>query len=156
RKAMLQSAGLEITAIPAEIDERAVEAALGDAGRDAETVAAILAEAKAVEVSDRHPNALVIGSDQTLAFDCELLHKPASIEEARRNLLRMRGRTHQLHSAVALAENGEVVWRHQATNDMTMRDFDPGYLGRYLARIGEKALQSVGSYQVEGEGINLF
>lgn len=153
---MLQAAGLAIEAKPAEIDERAIEAALGEEARDGETVAMVLAEAKACEVSGRHPDALVIGSDQTLAFAGELLHKPGSMEEARRNLLRLRGSTHQLHSAVVLAADGEAVWRHLSTVDMTMRDFDAAYAGRYLARIGERALQSVGSYQVEAEGINLF
>lgn len=156
RAALLQAAGIEFETVEPEIDERAVEQALGNGAGDGETVAAVLAEAKAGDVSARNTDALVIGSDQTLTLDGKLFHKPADEDEARRNLLQLRGRTHQLHSAVALAENGDTVWRHLATASMTMRALDPGYIGRYMAKIGDRALASVGSYQVEGEGINLF
>jgi septum formation protein len=154
RKSMLAAARISFRSVKAEIDERAVEAALGPA--DAETVAAVLAEAKAVEVSRRFPEAMVIGCDQTLALGAARFHKPRDLDEARRNLLRLRGRTHQLHSAVVLSRNGETLWRHVGTVDMTMRDFDAAYAGRYLASIGDRALASVGSYQIEAEGIHLF
>ncbi len=155
RQALLAAAGIAFEAVAAEIEERAVEEALGgEAG--GELLATVLAQAKAEDVSMRHPDALVIGADQTLTLDGRIFHKPANIEEARRNLLALRGRRHQLHSAVCLALAGEIVWDHLVSVEMTMRNFDPGFAGRYLARIGDKALGSVGAYQIEGEGIQLF
>ena len=156
RRALLRNAGLEFSAQKPDIDERAVEAALAGSGATPEDVAAVLAEAKAVAVSERHPNALVIGSDQTLSLGGELFHKPADMEAARRQLLRLSGRTHQLSSAVALAGEGRTVWRHTAVARMTMRRLDPAAIGRYLSDVGDAALGSVGCYQIEGEGIRLF
>lgn len=156
RRAMLHNAGVAVSVEPASIDERAVEAAVGDADLTPADLATVLAEAKAVDVSDRNPGALVIGCDQTLSLDGQLLHKPADMEEARRRLLALSGRTHRLDSAVVLARNGEAIWRHVGTALLTMRPLDPAFIGRHLSRIGDKALSSVGAYQVEGEGIQLF
>lgn len=156
RQALLSAAGIDFEAMAPQVDERAVEAALGPKAASGDIVAVVLAQAKAEEVSARFGDALVIGADQTLALGDRLFHKPATIGEARRNLLALRGRTHQLHSAVCLAIAGKMVWSHLATADMTMREFDPGFAGRYLARIGDRALASVGVYQVEAEGIQLF
>jgi len=156
RLAMLRNAGIETEAIPSQIDERAVEAAIGNAPVAPDDLARILAEAKAVEVSERHPEALVVGSDQTLSLDDEILHKAVDMEEARRRLLRLSGRTHHLNSAVVVAKGGEPLWSHVAIARMTMRKFDPGFVGRYLSRVGDQVLRSVGVYQIEGEGIQLF
>lgn len=156
RQALLSAAGIEFEVVVPEIDERAVEAGLGREARGGELVATVLAQAKAADVSARFEDSLVIGADQTLALGDRLFHKPADMEEARRNLLALRGKTHQLHSAVCLAHKGEVVWEHLSTVDMTMRDFGPGFAGRYLARTGERALHSVGAYQIEAEGVQLF
>lgn len=153
---MLESAGLAIEAIASEIDERAVEAALGYEAHDGELLAGILAEAKAADVAERNPDCLVIGCDQTLTLDGEIQHKAANMEEARHNLLRLSGRTHHLNSAIALASNDETLWRHVAIARMTMRELDPAYVGRYLADTGPAVLGSVGVYQIEGRGINLF
>jgi septum formation protein len=155
RRAILANAGLDFTVEKPQIDERAVEAAIAGEATP-EDVAAILAEAKAQEVSGRHPQALVIGSDQTLALGDEIFHKPADMEAARRHLLTLSGKTHSLNSAVVIAQGGETVWRHVGVAHLTMRQLDPAFIGRYLARVGNKALQSVGAYQVEGEGIQLF
>ncbi|WP_422371971.1 Maf-like protein [Hoeflea sp.] len=154
RKAMLQNAGLQFEVEPADIDERAVEGALTDL--DAESVASVLAEAKAQDVSGRKPGSIVIGSDQTLSLDHQLLHKPQDMDEARRRLLALSGRTHALNSAVVLARDGETLWRHVSVAHLTMRKLDPGFVGRHLANVGAKALSSVGAYQYEGEGIQLF
>jgi septum formation protein len=156
RRNLLSNAGLDFEAIPADIDERAVEAPLEGTGATPEEVASVLAEAKALDVSERHPEALVIGSDQTLSLGDKVFHKPADMEAARRHLLTLSGRTHHLSSAVVLVRNGGTLWRHVGMARMTMRVLDPGFIGRYLARVGQKALSSVGSYQVEGEGIQLF
>lgn len=156
RKAMLVNAGIDVEAVPAEIDERAVEAPLQDTGVSPEDVAAILAEAKAMEVSERQLGALVLGCDQTLSLGDRLFHKPADMEGARRHLLALSGMTHQLNSAAVLVRNGEVLWRHVGIANLTMRQLDPAFIGRHLARVGDKALSSVGAYQIEGEGIQLF
>lgn len=155
RRAILANAGLDFTVEKPQIDERAVETAIAGEATP-EDVAAILAEAKAQEVSERHPRALVIGSDQTLALGDEIFHKPGQMEAARRHLLKLSGKTHSLNSAVVIAEGGQTVWRHVGVAHLTMRQLDPAFIGRYLARVGNKALQSVGAYQIEGEGIQLF
>ncbi|RUY14205.1 Maf family protein, partial [Mesorhizobium sp. M7A.F.Ca.CA.004.12.1.1] len=116
----------------------------------------VLAEAKATEVSERRPGALVLGCDQTLSLVDEVFHKPADMEGARRHLLALSGRTHQLNSAAVLVRDGKVLWRHVGIASMTMRKLDPAFVGRHLARVGAKALGSVGAYQIEGEGIQLF
>jgi len=156
RATLLANAGIEFDAIGADIDERAVEAPLLDANFLPEDIASVLAEAKALEVSERYPGAYVIGADQILAFGGRRWTKPESVEEARSNLLDLRGRTHELHAAVVCARDGEAVWRHVSTARLSMRNFSPQFLGRYLASIGENALSSVGSYQLEGEGVQLF
>ena len=156
RKTMLVNAGLDIEAVPADVDERALEAPLKDSGALPEDVASILAEAKATEVSERRPGALVLGCDQTLSLGDEIFHKPADMEGARRHLLALSGKTHQLNSAAVLVRDGAVLWRHVGIASLTMRKLDPAFIGRHLARVGSKALSSVGAYQVEGEGIQLF
>lgn len=156
RRKLLENAGIAVECIPAGLDERAVEAPLADSGAGPEDVADVLAEAKAVNVSERHPDALVIGADQTLALGDQVFHKPKDMNGARAHLLALSGRTHTLNSAVALARAGQVLWHGLSTASMTMRALDPGFIGRHLATVGEKALQSVGAYQYEGPGIQLF
>ncbi|RUZ73544.1 Maf-like protein [Mesorhizobium sp. M7A.F.Ca.US.006.01.1.1] len=156
RKAMLVNAGADVEAVPADVDERALEGPLQDSGVSPEDVALVLAEAKATEVSERRPGALVLGCDQTLSLGDEVFHKPADMEGARRHLLALSGRTHQLNSAAVLVRDGKVLWRHVGIASMTMRKLDPAFIGRHLARVGAKALSSVGAYQIEGEGIQLF
>ncbi|TPJ66935.1 Maf-like protein [Mesorhizobium sp. B2-6-1] len=156
RKAMLLDAGVDVEAVAPEVDERALEAPLQGSGASPEDVALVLAEAKATEVSERRPGALVLGCDQTLSLGDEVFHKPADMEGARRHLLALSGRTHQLNSAAVLVRDGEVLWRHVGIASLTMRKLDPAFIGRHLARVGSRALSSVGAYQVEGEGIQLF
>ena len=156
RRQLMQNAGLSFRAVPARIDERAVEAPLAESGMKPEDIALILAEAKAAEVSERYPDALVVGSDQTLSLGDEVLHKVTDMEGARRRLLQLSGKTHQLNSAVVLVRNGETLWRHVEVAQLTMRTLDPRYVGRHLAQAGDAILSSVGAYQIEGLGIRLF
>lgn len=156
RKKILENAGVDFEAIPASIDERAVEAPLEGSGATPEDIALVLAEAKALDVSERNPGALVIGSDQTLSLDDTVFHKPADMEGARRHLLKLSGKTHHLNSAVVLVRDGETLWRHVGVARLTMRHLDPAFIGRHLSHIGDKALSSVGAYQIEGQGIQLF
>lgn len=156
RAAILRNAGLAIETEAAAIDERTIETPLLEAGLDAADVAQVLAEAKASDVSARRPGALVIGADQTMALDGELLHKPADMEQARYRLLAMSGKTHTLHSGLALVRDGETLWRHVSDAHMHVRELSPAFIGRYLAMVGDRALSSVGAYQIEAEGVQLF
>ncbi len=156
RAAILKNAGLDFRAEAAGIDERSVEAPLLETDATAEDIATVLAEAKAIDVSERNPGDLVLGGDQTLSLEGKLFHKPADMEEARFHLLSFSGKTHQLWSALALVRNGETVWRHVSVAHMHMRPLSPQFIGRYLARAGDTALKSVGAYQYEGLGIQLF
>lgn len=156
RKKLLEHAGIGVEAIPVDLDERALEAPLADSGASPEDVALVLAEAKATAVSEEHPGRLVLGCDQTLSLGDEVFHKPSDMEGARRHLLKLSGQTHHLNSAVVLVRDGETLWRHVGIALLTMRKLDPAFIGRHLARVGDKALSSVGAYQIEGEGIQLF
>lgn len=156
RAKILDDAGLAFAQIPSELDERSIEAPLDKANVAAEERAQILAQAKALNVSESHTDHLVIGSDQILSFEGEVLHKCENMEQARRRLLNLSGKTHQLHSAVALARNGEIVWHHVTTCDMFVRRLSPEFIGRYLSDAGDGVLSSVGAYQIEGPGIQLF
>lgn len=157
RAALLEAAGLDFSTDPAAIDESAIRMLVTrDRGATPSDVADVLARAKAETVSERNPGALVIGADQVLACGDDLFEKPLSMEDARRTLLALRGKTHQLHSCVALAREGRVHWAHTETAQLTMRSLTPEEIGRYLAEAGEKVQKSVGAYQLEGLGVNLF
>ena len=156
RRKMLADAGVPCDIVRPGLDERALEAPLLETGALPEDVALVLAGAKAVAVSEAHPERLVLGCDQTLSLGDEIFHKPLDMEAARRQLLKLSGRTHHLHSAAVLARSGEVLWRHGALSAMTMRSLSPAFVGRYCAVAGEEILGSVGAYQVEGLGIRLF
>jgi len=156
RARLLANAGIEFDAIGADVDERAIEEPLIKANLLPEDIASVLAEAKALNVSEKFPGATIIGADQILAFEGRRWTKPETMAEARSNLLDFRGKTHELHAAIVGARDGETIWRHVSTARLTMRDFTPEYLGRYLASVGDKVLTSVGAYQLEGEGVQLF
>lgn len=154
RLRLLQDAGIEVEAVPSTIDERAVEEALG--GELGPTdLAEMLAETKAQEVSGRRPGEVVVGADQVLSLDGEVLHKPADMEGARRRLLALSGRTHVLHSAFTVMRDGAALARHAETASLTMRPLIPAEVGRAMAA-DEAAMGTVGAYRVEGPGIRLF
>jgi septum formation protein len=154
RKALLAGAGLRFDASPAQIDERALEAQL--LGKAPEAVARQLAEAKALDVSRRRPGATVVGGDQVLAFENALLHKPADFAAARDQLDRLRGKLHHLHSGVALARDGELLWSVTHTARLLMREFTDAERDTVLALEGEAVLASVGAYRLEGPSVRLF
>ncbi|MCH9764721.1 MAG: Maf family nucleotide pyrophosphatase [Alphaproteobacteria bacterium] len=158
RRSLLQSAGVSFTVAPADLDERAIRDSLGNAPGCAgpDDVAAALASAKAKSISKEHPDALVIGCDQTLFFENKLFEKPKDLEAARANLIAFRGKTHQLYSAVALVDGGAIVWSRVARADLTVRDFSDDFIEEYLARLGNAALESLGGYHLEALGIQLF
>ncbi|HEV7838802.1 MAG TPA: Maf family protein [Gemmatimonadaceae bacterium] len=154
RRKIIEAAGIPAEVHPAEIDERAIEAGAGDApSRD---VARMLALVKARTVADALPGRLVLGADQTLAFGSETLSKPADLAAASEQLLRMRGLTHELHSAISVARDKTVLFEHVSTARLAMRRFSEDFVDRYLETVGFAALTSVGAYQIEGIGIHLF
>jgi septum formation protein len=158
RRKLLTAAGIAFRIVEPDVDEAAIHEALfkGNEERDPGDVAELLARAKAQEVSARFPGALVIGAEQALSLNGKILPKPEDPDAARDTLFALRGKTHQLHSAVALAEGGQVTWTYIETAHLTMRPFSPQFLGRYLAAAGPQVHQSVGAYQLDGLGIQLF
>jgi septum formation protein len=156
RRSVLANAGLSFEVVPATLDERAAEKPLIDAGAASEDIAAALAMAKAVSVSEAHAGDLVIGADTVIELDGVRLNKPENMEAARLQLLKLSGKTHLIHSAVACARDGEVAWHHVETAALTMRKLTPVFIGRYLAAAGEEITKSVGCYQLEGRGVQLF
>jgi len=155
RAAILRGAGVPFETASPGVDEAAAKASLLADGASPREVADALAELKAVKVS-RGRGGLVIGADQTLDLDGALFDKAASVEEARARLQAFRGRRHKLHAAVVVARDGAPIWREVDTTTLTMREFSDDFLDGYLARNGEAALASVGCYQLEGEGAQLF
>jgi septum formation protein len=153
RRTLLEAAGIPVDVVPADIDERS--AAPAGAG-GASAAAMLLARAKALAVAEARPGRIVLGADQTLALGNLQLHKPEGRAGAARQLRMLRGRSHALHSAVALARGEEVLFAHVATATLTMRNFSDDFLARYLDAAGDDVLASVGAYQLEGKGSQLF
>ena len=156
RAKLLRNAGVEIAIDPARIDEAAVKASLLAEGAPPRDVAESLAELKARRSGARHPAALALGADQVLVHRGEILDKPASLDEARAHLRRLRGERHELVSAAVIVTQSEPVWRHVGQARLTMRPFSDDFIDDYLDRVGEAALTSVGAYQLEGIGAQLF
>lgn len=156
RAQLLKNACVDFEVQSANISEREVEAPLVESGLAGADIAEVLAIAKATDVSSRNPDAWVIGSDQALSFEDRLLHKPENIDAARRRLLELSGKTHELNSAVCIVRNSEVVWYHNEVSVVTFRKLDPGFVGRHVSAVGDKVLTSVGAYQIEGRGVQLI
>ena len=156
RRRMLEAAGLGFTVVVPDVDEAAVKSKLLRSGASIKDIAQGLAVAKAEDVSAHLPDALVIGADQVLVCGAEMFNKPASGAEAREQLVRLRGKTHELHTAVALAASGKAVWTHLQTVALAMRPFSDAFLADYLARLGERVRRTVGAYEIEGPGIQLM
>jgi septum formation protein len=154
RQDLLANAGIAFEALPTAIDERAVERESGLSLPD--DIAARLAREKALFVSMRHPGRYVIGADQTLALGARRFSKPADRAGALEHLRALAGQTHALHSAVAVARDGQVLFADAATAQMTMRPLAETAIDAYLDQAGTAALSSVGAYQLEGLGIHLF
>ncbi|WDR07379.1 Maf family protein [Devosia rhodophyticola] len=156
RKALLNQAGLNFTCVPAAIDERWLEAEAIASGADARDIASLLAIAKARNVAQQNPGALVIGADQTLALGTELLHKPRDRHDAIAQLDQLAGKTHRLHAGVALVRDDTIMWSSLETAELSMRDFSAEERDFVLGLEGETVLESVGGYRLEGPSIRLF
>jgi nucleoside triphosphate pyrophosphatase len=154
RRALIEAAGIPVETRPAHLDERAIErqVASGDPGE----VALTLAREKARTVAAMSGPGIVVGCDQTLALGQQRFSKPADRAAARMQLMAMRGKTHQLHSAVAVCRNGSVTFNQVTAAQLTMRDFSEDFLEAYLDAAGALVTETVGAYQLEGTGIHLF
>ncbi|MBW9065485.1 Maf-like protein [Rhizobium herbae] len=156
RRMLLENAGIRFQAKAAGIDERAIENQVEQQHSSPEEMALILAEAKARDVGGVFPKDIIIGSDQTMSLGQRVYHKPRDMKEAREHLLSLSGQTHQLNSAIVLTRGGDILWKHLSAARMTVRALSADFIDRHLERVGAKALSSVGAYQLEGEGIQLF
>lgn len=153
RKSILQSAGLCFTTVFADIDEQSVKQKDDLTAQD---IALELAVKKAKTVSEKYPDAYVIGADQILELDGKLFSKPSDMNQARKQLKKMRGKTHMLINGLAVVKNGDVLWSLNAGVKVTMRDYSDNFLESYLQKIGQKACDSVGAYYIEELGSQLI
>jgi septum formation protein len=156
RRRMLEAAGVTIAVDPAAIDEEEVKRSFRAGGGSAEDCATALAEAKALRVSARHQSQLVLGADQILEAGGEFFDKPRDRGGAAAQLAALAGRRHRLISAAAVARNGAAIWHHVDRAELLMRPLSKDFIGRYLEVGGDAALTSVGAYQLEGLGAQLF
>ena len=155
RRQMLEAAGLAFEVDKPRVDEEAAKASLRAGGLRPREQADALAELKALSISRSRPD-FVIGADQMLALGGEVFDKPKSVDEAREHLLRLRGQTHELITAAVVAREGAIIWRHIDTPKLKMRAFSDAFLDDYMSQAGEHVLRSVGAYQLEGLGAQLF
>lgn len=156
RRALLDAAGLRFEARPAAVDEAAIKEAARAEGIAPADAAIMLAEAKAERIARRDPDALVIGCDQLLVCEGRWFDKPADVAAARAQLLALRGRRHELVTAVVCHRHGGRIWQHVAVPRLVMREFSDAFLDAYLAAEGERVTASVGAYRLEGPGVQLF
>jgi septum formation protein len=153
---LLQNAGLIVTALPARVDEESLRLALAAEAATPRDIADALAEVKARKLADKHPKALVLGCDQILAFKGQVYSKPENPDEARQQLLALRGQTHHLISAAVLYDEAKPIWRYVSQARLTMHPLSDDYLGSYLTRNWHSVRHSVGAYKLEEEGVRLF
>jgi len=156
RKAMLRSAELDFDIIPADIDECALMDSLDPQKHHIAHITEQLALAKAQHIASKYPEALVIGSDQTLEFEGQILSKSSTIEEGRDALRALGGKTHRLYSSVSVVQGNNTVFVHTDYADLTMHDFDEGFLEAYTAKDPDALTSCVGGYKIEGAGAWLF
>ncbi|MGB4057401.1 MAG: Maf family nucleotide pyrophosphatase [Alphaproteobacteria bacterium] len=156
RQKMLVEAGLKFTAIPAILDEMAVAKEMISQNLPPQKIASELARKKALTVAGKNPDALVIGSDQILVLDGEIMSKARTIAEAKEKLKKLRGKTHKLISAVAVAKAGTVFWSEETQALLTMHDFNDEFLESYCEKAGEALTRAVGAYEIESTGAWLF
>lgn len=156
RAAMLERAGVRVALDPATVDEEEVKLAARAEGIGVEEVAEALAELKAQRVTRRHPGALVIGADQMLECEGAWFDKPTGRDGAREQLKALRGKTHRLVSCAVIVRDGERIWHQIDRARLTMRNFSDAFLEEYLDSAGDDVLHSVGAYQLEGLGAQLF
>lgn len=155
RRAVLEAAGLTVEAISPPLDEEAEKGRLRAAGATIPDQALGLAHAKALSISSQH-DGYVIGADQMLALGEQAFDKPRDMGEARKNLQALRGKTHELVGGICVAKGANILWSHVSRPQLTMWSFSDAFLDEYLKRAGPAVLSSVGAYQLENLGAQLF
>ena len=155
RASLLQNAGLQVTAIPARVDEEMIRAALQAEDATPRDIADALAESKARKVVAK-TSGLVLGCDQILALGDRIFAKPTDPDDASQQLQALRGKTHQLLSAMVLYDGGQPIWRHVGVARLVMQNLSDGYIDDYLARNWHSVQHSVGCYKLEEEGARMF
>ena len=156
RRQLLEEAAIPFACDSPNINERELESGLLNHGGKSDELPAVLAQAKALDVSRRRPGALCLGADQVLLLDGDIFHKAATVSEAEANLGQLLGRTHLLLSAFAIARNDQIIYCAQDSAAMTLRSLDPKQLACYLSCAGSDVLESVGGYMLEKSGVHLF
>lgn len=156
RRDLLIAAGLTVTVQPMRVDEETIRNSLEAEGATPRDIADALAEMKAAKLAERQFDALVLGCDQVLDFKRTIFSKPQSQDDARTQLIALRGQTHRLLSAAVLYHEGKPIWRHVGEARLTMHDFSDAYLAEYLSRNWPAIGHSVGGYKLEEEGVRLF
>ncbi len=156
RQTLLQNAGVDFATQAPRIDEEMVKQAMQEEGAPPRDIADTLAEMKALKISAKNPDKVVLGCDQVLSFEGSLLSKPSDPETGLAQLMAMNGRRHELLSAAVICENGKPVWRHVGVVKMVMRQMTVAYLQSYVDRNWQSICESVGCYKLEEEGAHLF
>jgi septum formation protein len=156
RRMLLEAAGIPLVIDPADIDERAAEAAAPAEAAKPDGAAVLLARAKALETAKRNAGKFVLGADQTLALGAKRFSKPTSRNAARAQLAELSGQTHSLHSGIAVVRDRDVLFETVSSAHLTMHKMSDSFLEAYLDAAGERVMQSVGGYQLESVGVNLF
>lgn len=156
RRALLAAAAVPVRCIAASIDEAEIKLAMRQEKAGAMAVAETLAELKACRISQKEPGALVIGADQMLTCGDVWFDKPVDLDQAAGHLRALSGRSHKLLTCVCVAQDGRRIWHHRASATLTMRVLSDRFIESYLAAVGDAALNSVGAYQLEGRGAQLF
>lgn len=156
RAELLRRAQLSFDQIPARVDEDSVKESLIAQSESVRDIADALAELKSLKVASRHPDALVLGCDQTLDLGGELISKPKSVDECKEQLGRLSGKRHTLHSAAVLSQGDTSIWRHVGSVQMHMRPLSSAFISDYVSRNWDSVQHSVGGYKLEEEGMRLF
>ncbi len=156
RHAILEKAGIEFTALVANIDEDSIKESMLSEGQNHDEIAIELAKAKARKISNKNPHAIVIGCDQVLSFGNDILSKPKTKADAISQLESLRNAKHTLISAIVITQNGTQIWHHVSHAHLTMLDFSDAYLRKYVRQNWHSIQHSVGGYKIEEQGIRLF
>ena len=156
RQAMLQNANIRFTSQPAHIDEEAIKQSALSEGVSLADCATLLAEIKGRRIAVANPNAFIIASDQLLDFDGRCFSKPESLDKAKTQLSELQGKTHKLHTSVVVFLDGERIWHHLSSPVITLRSLSEVEIDNYLDEIGNSALQTPASYQIENQGCHII
>lgn len=156
RFAMLSQAGVDVRQLPVRVDEQSIKESMQAESHPPRDIADALAEMKAARGASKYPGELVLGADQILVSEGHVFDKPKDIVQAKEQLLSLKGKTHQLLSAVVLMQDQNVTFRHISSAKLAVRSFSEDFLDHYLARENEELLHCVGAYRLEGMGAQLF